>query len=499
MRALVLYATVVVFSTAGLMYELVIGAVSTYLLGDTVTQFSTIVGTYMSAMGLGAYLTRHVEDRVATKLVDAQLASALSGGLSAPVVYGAFAATSETRLVLYVVLLVSGTCVGAQIPLFMRVLRRRAPLRELVSTVLTLDYVGALLGALGFALVLLPHLGSLKAGIALGAMHAICALLTIRLFESAVVPRPLAVRGIAVVAILLAAFFSSDALVRATDESLLAGPVLYSKQTAYQRIVLSKGRGGLNLYLDGNLQFASIDEYRYHEALVHPVFSVAPAHARVLVLGGGDGLAVREILRYADVREIVLVDLDPDMTGLAKSLPWLRELNEGSLASGKVTIINQDAMVWLHDNHPDPFDVAIVDFPDPNNFALGKLYTTRFYQLLQERLSSRAVISVQSTSPLVARKSYWCIAKTIEQAGFFVRPYHALVPSFGEWGYVLASREPVAEPSSVLSNLRYLTNANIGSLFAFSPDMSPLEVVVNRLNNQQLVRYYEQEWRRWMH
>jgi spermidine synthase len=221
----------------------------------------------------------------------------------------------------------------------------------------------------------------------------------------------------------------------------------------------------------------------------------------VLVLGGGDGLAVREILRWPDVLSVTLVDLDPGMTELARDLPKLRDLNGSSLSDPRVRVVNEDAMVWLgeaHEGMPAKFDAVVVDFPDPNNFALGKLYTVRFYRMLRERLGEGAVVSVQSTSPLVARRSFWCVVRTMEAAGFGVRPYHAFVPSFGEWGYALASADGLPTmPTRLPPGLRYLTEAQLASLFELAPDMGPLEAEPNRLNNQMLVRYYEEEWQRW--
>jgi spermidine synthase len=194
------------------------------------------------------------------------------------------------------------------------------------------------------------------------------------------------------------------------------------------------------------------------------------------------------------------VDLDPEMTRLAVENPMLRELNGGSLLSPKVRVVNEDAMLWLADPKDaghSLFDVAFVDFPDPHNFSLGKLYTTRFYSLLRQRLDPAGVVAVQSTSPLMARRSFWCINRTLEAAGFVVRPYHALVPSFGEWGFALAALRPFDAPTAVLPGLKYLDPPTLASLFVLGPDMAPLDADVNRLNNQALVRYYEEEWRRW--
>lgn len=158
-------------------------------------------------------------------------------------------------------------------------------------------------------------------------------------------------------------------------------------------------------------------------------------------------------------------------------------------------IINADAFLWLEENR-DFFDFVVADFPDPTNYSLGKLYTTAFYRLLRRHLSENGVAVIQSTSPLFARRSYWCIVKTLQSVGFQVTPYHTYVPSFGEWGFAVASLQPYVMPIQYLSGLKYLTPDLGPSLFQFPKDMAPVEAEVNRLNNQVLVRYFEQEWRK---
>jgi spermidine synthase len=503
-RSALVYVTVVLISACGLAFELALGGVSTFMLGDTVTQFSIVIGLYLFAMGIGAFLTRYVEE-TARAFVDAQLGAALAGGLSAPLMYLAFARAGAMRPVLWAIVLVTGVFVGAELPLLLRLLRRRVVFNDLVARALALDYLGALIGALAFGLFFLPKLGFLRTSLFFGFLHAACAVWTTLLFVSDA--RPLRLRGAFVFLVLGGAALATPRLVAAADEATFADPVLLTKQTPYQRIALTAGHGGMNLFLDGNLQFSEYDEYRYHEALVHPVFAVTKSRSRVLVLGGGDGLALREIEKYDDVKSITIVDLDPEMTSLARSLPRLAELNHHSFDDPRVTLVSDDAFVWIA-NQPDDakFDAAIVDFPDPNNFALGKLYTVRFYKLLAAHLADGAVISVQSTSPLVARKSYWCVVKSLEAAGFFVRPYHAFVPAFGEWGYTLAGRAEFPVPARVPHGLRYLTDDNVGSLFLLSPDMARPktadgrdDVEENRLNNQALVRTYDEEWHRFLH
>jgi spermidine synthase len=299
--------------------------------------------------------------------------------------------------------------------------------------------------------------------------------------------------GFAVLATLGCGMAFANRITIAAENNIYADEVIFSRDTHYQRIVLTKWKDDIRLFLSSHLQFSSRDEYRYHEALVHPGLAAVPGAQRVLVLGGGDGLAVREILKYPGVRSITLVDLDPEMTRLFSTHPLLTPLNGGSLKAARVRIVNADAFPWL-ENEMGLFDFVVVDFPDPTNFSLGKLYTTAFYRLLARHLTPRGFAAIQSTSPLFARQSYWCIVETLKQAGLNVYPYHAYVPSFGEWGYVLAGPGPYHPPARLPGGLRFLTPAAVPQLFEFPNDMAPLAVEPNRLNDQVLVRYYDHEW-----
>jgi spermidine synthase len=246
------------------------------------------------------------------------------------------------------------------------------------------------------------------------------------------------------------------------------------------------------------LQFNSEDEYRYHEALVHPAMLAAKQPKRILVLGGGDGLAVREILKHDSVESVTLVDIDPGMTEIAMDFPLLRDLNDQALAHEKVTVVNTDAFLWIGEQH-DPFDAAIIDFPDPGSYSVGKLYTTFFYKRLRQVLAPDAVVSIQCTSPLVASQSYWCILHTMEAAGFSVRPYCTSVPTFGVWGFALASLQAeTAVPQSlgiVKEELSFLSDSVMVNMFELPRDIQPVETEINQLNDQTLVRYYDEEWR----
>lgn len=489
-----LFISVFLIAACGLIYELVAGALASYLLGDSVTQFSTIIGSYLFAMGLGSALSRFINRGLVFRFVWIELLVGLVGGFSSSVLFLAFAYTQGFRLILYLVVVAIGILVGLEIPLLIRILKDRFLLRDVVAHVLTVDYLGALAASLIFPIVLVPELGLVRSALLFGLVNAAVALWSTFLFADQLAVRAgLRVACVVVLAALGAGMFGAKRIVSAADDNLYADEVIFAKDTRYQRIVLTEWKDDLRLFLNSHLQFSSRDEYRYHEALVHPGLASLPQARRVLVLGGGDGLAVREILKYPQIESVTLVDLDPEMIRLFSTNSMLTRLNQNSLNSPKVHVINADAFPWL-DQHNDLFDFVVVDFPDPNNYSLGKLYTTAFYRLLAKHLTAEGLATVQSTSPLFARESYWCIAESLKQAGLRTYPYHVYVPAFGEWGFVLAGLGPYRQPSQLPSGLRFLSLRNLPEMFEFPNDMLPVPVQANRLNDQILVRYYERDW-----
>jgi spermidine synthase len=496
---ILLFVSVTLIAACGLIYELVAGTLASYLLGDSVFQFSTVIGSYLFAMGVGSYLSRFIARGLVARFVSIELMVGMVGGFSSAALFLAFAYTQGFRLLLYAVVIAIGILVGLEIPLLMRILKNRLEFRELVAHVLTFDYLGALAASLLFPILLVPKLGMVRSALLFGIINTGVALWSTYLFRDQLGARTfLRVACFAVLAALGVGMAGAEKITRAADNNLYADEVIFARDTRYQRIVLTKWKDDVRLFLSSHLQFSSRDEYRYHEALVHPGLAALPRARRVLVLGGGDGLAVREILKYPDVQSITLVDLDPEMTGLFSTHPYLVTLNRRSLTNARVHVINADAFLWLQQNN-DWFDFVVVDFPDPTNYSLGKLYTTAFYRLMARHLSAQGFAVVQSTSPLFARQSYWCIVETLKQAGLKTYPYHLYVPSFGEWGFVLAGLNPYEPPVRLPEPLRYLSLATIPQLFEFPNDMLPVDAEPNRLNDQVLVRYYEHDWREITH
>lgn len=490
-----LLASVFVIAACGLLYELAAGTLASYVLGDSVLQFSTIIGAYLFAMGLGSYLSRFLERQLPAHFLRIELLVAVIGGGMPALLFLAHAwVPGAFRLLLYTLVMLIGTLVGLEIPLVMRILKRNVALRDLVSQVLTFDYLGALAVSLAFPLLLVPELGLVRTGLLFGLMNAAVALWALWLFRHGLPhARAHALASVATLAVLAGGFAAADHITTLAEDQLYQDRPVVTLTTPYQRIVVTNGHAGHRLFLNGNLQFAEHDEYRYHEALVHPVMAAHGAPRKVAVLGGGDGMAVREILRYPGVQRVTLVELDPAMTQLFTRDARLARLNGQALSSPRVQVVNADAFGWLAAGD-ERFDVIVVDFPDPTNFSIGKLYTSAFYALLDRRLAASGYAVIQTTSPLVARQSFWTVVRTVEAAGLQATPYHAHVPSFGEWGYVIASHRPWRPPEALPPGLRFLTLAGLPPLFDFPLDMARVDAGINRLSNQVLVQTYEREW-----
>ena len=493
-----LIISVFIVASCGLAYELISAALASYLLGDSIFQYSLIIGLYLFAMGIGAHLTRYIADKdVLHRFIEIELLVGLIGGISALFLFTAFGiAAAPFRTLLYALVAVIGTVVGMEIPLVMRVLNeQQLEFKDTVARVLTFDYMGALAVSLLFPLFLAPKLGMARSALLFGLLNAAVALLTARVFRLHLPRyRSLKWRSYAVLLLLLVAFIFANRWVFQAEQRYFGDPVVFESHSPYQRLVVTQWKDDTRLYINGNLQFSSRDEARYHEALVIPAMQAAAQHKRVLILGGGDGLAAREVLKYPQVQQVTLVDLDPDMTRTFQTSAKLVALNQNALNHPKLRIINDDAAQWLQ-RAAAQFDVIIIDLPDPSNFALGKLYSVPMYRLVARHLAAGGKLVVQSTSPYFAPHAYWSVVATLEAAGLKTAPYHVYVPSFGEWGYVLAGAEADFRlPTRVDVPTRFLNAAEMAQMFRFPADMARRAVEPNYLNNQKLVAYFEQDW-----
>ncbi|MEV1288371.1 polyamine aminopropyltransferase [Micromonospora sp. NPDC049679] len=506
-RAAVLVA-VFVCAACGLVYELALVALGSYLIGDTVGQASIVLGVMVFAMGIGALAAKPLQGRAAAAFAAVELLLALLGGLSVLGLYAAFAWLDLYAPALVATAFVLGLLIGAEIPLLMVMLQRiRAQTPgSAVADLFAADYVGALLGGLAFPFLLMPVFGQLRGALVVGAVNAVAGLalvLTVFRRDLGRRSRVALAAGSVVVALCLGyAYAVAHDFEVTARQQLYRDPVVHAERSRYQEIVLtrsvpvaSQGVTDLRLYLNGDLQFSSVDEYRYHEALVHPV--LGGPHRNVLVLGAGDGLAVREVLRYPDVASVTVIELDPAVVALARTEPQLRELNRGAFDDPRVRIVHTDAFGWLR-TAGDRFDAVVVDLPDPDETATAKLYSVEFYALLRNVLADGARMVVQSGSPYFAPRSYWCIEESIRAAGFATRPYHVDVPSFGDWGFVLAAPDAVAPVLAVPADappLRSLDADTLRAAGSFPPDRRRVRVEASTLLHPRVLEYARAEWR----
>lgn len=492
---LLLFA-VFIIATCGLIYELVAGTLASYLLGDSVKQFSFIIGVYLFSMGIGSYFAKFIKKNQLNRFIEIEIIVGIIGGLSSVILFLLFEKVAYFQFILYFLVFITGCLVGLEIPLLMNILKDKVKFSDLVSNVFTFDYIGALLASVLFPLVFIPQLGIIRTSLFFGMINLSVAIALCFILEKEI-KKVYFLKAKAIISflILVGFFIFSEKILSFSEEKLYGENIVFTKTTSYQRIVLTHQKNDYKLYLNNNLQFSSADEYRYHEALVHPTMSSANSVDEVLVLGGGDGLAVREILKYDEVKKITLVDLDGGMTKLFTTNPVLKSLNNHSFENKKVSVFNNDAFLWVKQAQKK-YNVVIIDFPDPSNYSLGKLYSVNFYQSLSKILAPNAVVVIQTTSPYFAPKSFWCINKTVKTSFPNTDAYHVYVPSFGEWGFTITSNNPDFDFNEVnrkVEGLRFY-NYKYNTLNQFTNDMRATNVEENRLDNQILVRYFDEEW-----
>ena len=487
-------------SACAMSYQYFLGAMASYLLGNGKVQWALTISAMMVAMGFGGYCSRYVvhHERV---VLHNELLIAFIGGFStlSQYVLNVYLGAGQSASLIYI--FINGFILGFQVPLFMHIFKKQgSSFKDTIAQVTFFDFLGAI-PAVVLYILLIEEVGMVKGTMFVGLLNIAIVFLGLKIFtdEISVKHRKfLSAITVMVLALLLCGIGYGERLAIGLEQKLYDFRIIHKEESSFQKIILTKEKNDLRLFLNGNLQFSSLDEYRYHEALVHPAMSLAPVKESILILGGGDGLAVREILKYGEqVKKITLVDLDPAVTDLAQSHPLIKELNSNSLQDERVNIVNQDAMQFLREN-VEIHDVIIIDLPDPNNEALGKLYTREFYKLCGKRLAETGKMGIQSTSPYFAKEVFWTIVNTIESANFDALPYHAYVPSFGDWGFTLVSKNTIHKENLDLEvETRYLHEDILSAIFAFSKDEKVEVDEVNTLIRPVIIDMYLEAWRSW--
>ncbi len=526
----------------GLAYEYTLSKIASDLLGNSVQQWATMIATMLFAMGLGADVQKHTPTNVlADRLITTQVMLAVLGGFGPLIMIHGFALLPQLYIIIqYSLAFGVGMLIGYEIPLMMRINEEDEPdMRINLSQVLKMDYIGALVGALLWTFLLVRYLSIDRISFVVGLATMASAILCWFLYRNRLArPRTRLLEILGGLVLVTTGLIIGRSLTVKAEQFLYRDPVVTSITSPFQHIVLTKNRiGNVRCYINGHLQFNEADEHIYHENLVHPAMHLADRREKVLILGGGDGLALREVLKYPEVREVTLVDLDPMMTGLATTDPDLIRLNGGSMndprvlkkaAAGviageayqnaqpsqyekfatthhetvKLHIINLDAAEYVK-SVTGRYDVMIMDFPDPNSPDLAKLYGRPFYDHLENMLNPGAVIVQQSGSCFQAREAYLCVGRTLKAAGFDVVPYHENVPSFGEWGWWIAkSGQPAAQTRQALADLnelkvptRYLTPELVATSLVFGKDqLISKHQDFTSLTQPRVYHYHLQGW-----
>jgi spermidine synthase len=533
-----------VMGACGIAYEYTLGVLGNNLMGSSHQELFVIIGIMMFAMGVGAAVQRRIDGALLDLFLLLEMALALFGGLAALAIYAAFVWTPSYSIILYAFAFVIGGLIGLEIPVLLRInTRYTRSLRVNLAEILSMDYVGALIGALLFAYVLVTRVSVGKIGAALGLTNALLALLGLIYFWPLVKRKRLLSGALSVIlAVLGATFVWVDTMVADLEQRCYRDPIVHRTTSRYQHLVVTQRGDDLRFYINGQLQLASRDEAIYHEMLVHMPMAAAPQRGRVLILGGGDGMALREVLRYGEVREVVLVDIDPEVVRLFREDPDLVALNDGALLDARVrtlaamgTSAGEREEVWVPSHltaellddaeyttaevsavHVDAdrfvreiegrYDVVIVDFPDPSSIELSKLYSLDLYRALADRMAPGAVVAIQSTSPVHAKDVFLAIGETLRAAGYRVLPYHENVPSFGEWGFHLAwrgepspevRREGLAAVSTLPLGVRYVTPEVMAAALAFPRGWlhADEELRANTKMRPVMATYYRRGWR----
>ncbi|MBA3012427.1 MAG: polyamine aminopropyltransferase [Proteobacteria bacterium] len=493
--SLLLCACMFASGACGIILEYIQASLASMILGNAFEQWAMVIGLMMFWMGFGSLIqTRISKPYLVYAFIGIEIFLALAGGFSPTLTYLSYGYTAHYSLVLYFFVSLIGILIGLEIPVIIRINNDYSDeLSTNLGRILSADYIGSLAGSLIYVFVLLRYTPITQAAFLTAGMNFFLALVTFVYFtRKKLIPKSIVlsfVMGITLAAIIYGYLSNREWQVK-IEQPLYDDPIVYSQASQYQHIVITHYNplDETRLFLNGNLQLCSTDEDRYHESLVHPAMALAKVKNRVLILGGGDGCALREVLKYKEIKEVLLVDLDPAMTTLAASHPLLTRINQNAFQDARTVVLpakgilpGPDRQIYMgtkEKRHAIPtlpgqtpstrhladvkvmnvdadkflgeiqgfWNVIIVDMPDPSSPELTKLYAREFYKKIKQHLSQNGIMVVQSTSPYMAKESFLCIGRTLESAGFSILPFHENVPSFGDWGWYLAWNPAIQTP-----------------------------------------------------
>ncbi|WP_299800920.1 polyamine aminopropyltransferase [uncultured Maribacter sp.] len=496
-RVLISFA-VFIAGLCSIIYELLISTTATYFLGDGVRQFSVIIGIYLFSMGIGAFLSKYLSDMPLKFFVRIEFLLGLIGGISVPLLFYSFVSVNALALqiiCLFIIFLI-GLLTGMEVPLLTFV-SNEVDFKNNLSNVLSLDYIGGLIATLLFPFILLPFVGLYYSSLIFGIINIVLGLILNHfLLEKS---KKTMFLGLASMAVLVILVVFGGKFLKIWDQAIYKNPIVLNEQTPYQKIVVTKKKEDVRLYLNRVIQFSSSDEYRYHEPLVHIPISLHENPKSVLILGGGENLASREVLKHSGITNIDVVDIDSTMFHLAKKDPYFIKINDGAAKNKRVNLIAEDAFTFLH-KEAKGYDIIIADLPDPTNEALARLYSKQFFLLAKQRLNKNGLFVTQSGEIYFSNSVFSCINNTLSPIFNHVKPYHAYIPSFGDWGFVIASDVKIEEgniKSSLPKDLKFLTENQFQMAFQFPKDITIKETEVNTLDSPIILNYFIDDWNKW--
>lgn len=503
-KAFILKLALFATGLSGIVAEYILATLASYFLGDSIVQWALIISLMLFFMGVGSRITKYIHKNIFILFISTEFTLSLFVAFSALLAYSTAAFSIYAGAMIYFMSMVTGLLIGMELPLAVRLNEDFEELRVNISSILEKDYYGSLLGGLFFAFVGLPYLGLTYTPFLLGLVNLAVAIAMLNYFPT-ILKRKTRIRlniiATFVLIIIFAGAFNAKNIIFFGEQNKYKDKIIYSEQSRYQKIVITEWRGDYWLYLNSNLQLSTYDEALYHEVLVHPAMALSKTPHDILILGGGDGCAAREVLKYPEVDHITLVDLDPAMTRLAKTHPVLLEANDSSFYHEKVKIINRDGYKFIEETNKF-FDLIIIDLPDPRNVELSRLYSQEFYTLCRRQLRPNGILVTQAGSPYYAAESFACIQKTIEAAGFSAIPLHNQILTMGEWGWVLAVNADVSDEEIIykLKNAdfdkietRWLNQEAVGLITSFGKDFFMEKndsIKINKVHDPVLYRYF---------
>ncbi|HIE42360.1 MAG: polyamine aminopropyltransferase [Nitrospinaceae bacterium] len=506
LRRLSFILKICVFTTgcAAMVTEYTLATLATYLLGNSILQWTIVISLMLFSMGLGSRYSRKFENHLLDRFVTIEFSLSFLCTFSAMFCFWIAAYTTNFGLVVYAVACMIGFMTGLEIPLITRINQSYESLRENISSVMEYDYYGGLIGGALFAFVLLPFLGLTYTPVLIGSLNLLVASLILWYFPDRLTrPRALNAQFATLFLVSVLAFAVAKPIILYSEQRKYKDKIVYQEQTRYQKIVLTQWKDDYWLFINGSTQFSTYDEERYHEPLVHPLMGLIKEHKDILLLGGGDGLAAREILKYPDVENLTLVDLDPAMTRLAQQDKIFLSINQGSLNDPRVRVVNQDAYQFIN-NSGDLYDAVIIDLPDPKSVSLSLLYSLGFYKMIEKHLKPFGAMVTQSTSPLYSPEAFLCIIKSMQAAGFSTLSYQNSVPSMGLWGWNIGVRQKAMPAQRLKQELTALEFSNIETRFLNQDAMISMthfgkglfekanQIEPNTQFNHNILKYYRQ-------